>query len=148
MGVFAAIDIPRGGLVIRYAGRPRWAWDLTQEQLDHALQVDYDLYAVPRRGSAGWYANHSCEPNCVIRGERSVVARRDVQRGEELTFDYSTNVGWEGYRMDCHCGAKGCRGVVTDYKSLGEETKRSYGKDVSPFLLRRKAGETALPRRV
>lgn len=137
MGVFALRDVPKGTLVTRYLGRPRWAWDLSQEQLDHSLQLDYDLYAVPRRGSAGWYVNHSCEPSCVLRGERSVVTRRDVKRGEEFTFDYSTNVGWERYRMDCRCGARGCRGTVTDYGSLSEAVKRSYGQEVSPFLLRK-----------
>lgn len=138
MGVFAARDIPKGRVVMSYLSRPRWAWDLDQNRLDHSLQVGYDLYAVPRKGTAGWYANHSCDPNCVLGGERRVVAWRPIKRGEELTFDYSTNVGWHAYRMKCRCGAANCRGVVTDYESLSEEVKERYGDAISPFLLKRR----------
>ncbi len=97
--------------------------------------MDYDQYVSPRRGYIGWYLNHSCDPNCAIRGERDIVTLRKVARGEELTFDYSTNVGWEGFQMKCACGSDNCRGVVRSYGHLSDDLKRKYGKNVSPFLL-------------
>lgn len=36
------------------------------------------------------FANHSCKPNCrVIRGV-ILIAARDIDAGEEITFDYRT----------------------------------------------------------
>jgi SET domain-containing protein len=137
MGVFAAEDIPAGTVVVRYSGRPRCIWEIPRDRWERCFQVDYDVYVLPRRGTAGWYINHSCEPNCVVRGEREVVTARPVRRGEELTFDYSTNVGWEEYEMRCSCGSEKCRKVVRSYAYLPEAWKRRYGGNVSPFLLRK-----------
>ena len=38
----------------------------------------------------GIYFNHSFEPNCRIEG-RSVVAMKDIEKDEHLTFDYTKN---------------------------------------------------------
>jgi uncharacterized protein len=137
-GVFTKVPVGKGTLMVRYGGRARWIWDIPKEKWDHCLQVDYDRYLVPRRGSAGWYLNHSCDPNCYVVGKGEVVAARDIEEGEELTFDYSTNVGWEPYAMECRCGAPRCRGVVRSYANLPPALRRRYGKNVSEFLLRKR----------
>lgn len=136
LGVTATAEIPAGTTVIGFYGRPRWVWDIPRWCWDHSFQVDYDRYVVPKFGSFGWYVNHSCDPNCVVRGERELVASRRIKKGEEVTFDYSTNVGWDEYSMRCLCGAGNCRGVILSYAHLGEELKRRYGRDVSPYLMR------------
>lgn len=53
------------------------------------------------------YGNHSCDPN--LSGEHIVL--RDIEPGEELTVDYAefSDVNWS---MECHCGAKNCKGTV------------------------------------
>jgi SET domain-containing protein len=140
LGVFAVADIQANRLVTRYRGKTMWIWDISKPLWDHCFQVDYDQYVVPRRDSIGWYLNHSCEPNCAIRGERDIVTLRRIAQGEELTFDYSTNVGWEGFGMRCACGSRKCRGLVTCYDYLDEGPKRRYGSRVSLFLLRRHKG--------
>jgi SET domain-containing protein len=134
-GVFAASDIPSRETVIRFGGRPRWIWDIPRGMWDHCLQVGYDRYVVPARGSFGWYVNHSCDPTCVMKGERSIATLREVKKGEEVTFDYSTNVGWVGFAMECRCGAENCRGTIRSYWGLDESWRRRYGKNVSPYLL-------------
>jgi uncharacterized protein len=134
-GVFAKSAIRQGALVVRYAGKARWIWDIPEETWPHCFQVDFDRYVAPRRGSYGWFVNHSCDPSCVIRGSRDVVAARKIAPGEEITFDYSTNVGWEGFEMRCSCGAARCRGVITSYARLGEDFKHRYGGNISRFLL-------------
>jgi hypothetical protein len=100
--------------------------------------VDYDRYIVPPRGSPGWFLNHSCDPNCVLSGRSEVRSRRRIAGGEELTIDYSTNVGWDGFEMSCRCGSANCRGVIRSYAFLPEELKKRYGRNVSPFLLEEK----------
>jgi uncharacterized protein len=135
-GVFAARRIELGELVWDYAGDEKWISDIPKKVWPHCFQMDYDKYVVPEKGSAGWFMNHSCEPNCVIMGRTKIVSLRRIEPGEEVTFDYSTNVGWEGFSMRCECGAKGCRKVVRSYSFLPEHLKGRYGACVSAFLLR------------
>src|SRR6266849_3837348 len=58
------------------------------------------------------YMNHSCAPNCGVRGSVVVVARRSIAPGEELTFDYGTTDS-DRWTLDCACGATTCRGRMT-----------------------------------
>jgi len=95
--------------------------------------VDYDRYKVPKKNSVGWMINHSCDPNCVVSGN-SVVARRDIKRGEELTFDYSTDVDWPGFAMACRCGSLGCRRIIRAYRFLPREVAMGYGRYVAPYI--------------
>ncbi|MFM8220276.1 MAG: SET domain-containing protein-lysine N-methyltransferase [Planctomycetaceae bacterium] len=55
--------------------------------------------------------NHSCQPNLAVQGQIVLVARRAIEVGEELTYDYETT-DTEGMRFECQCGAPGCRGVI------------------------------------
>lgn len=68
-------------------------------------------------------------------GKGLIVAATDIHAGEEVTFDYSTNVGWVPYEMTCSCGSEGCRGVVLSYDHLSDELKRKYGTNISAYLL-------------
>jgi uncharacterized protein len=135
-GVFAGRRIEPGELVWDYEGEERWIKAIPKKVWRYCFQVDYDRYVVPQKGSAGWFMNHSCVPNCVIIGRTRVVALRRIEPGEEVTFDYSTNVGWAGFGMRCRCGAKACRKVVRSYAFLPPDLKGHYGACVSAFLLR------------
>ena len=130
------MNLAAGTKVFEYTGEPRWIWDIPRWAWEHCFQVGYDRYVVPKPGSVGWSINHSCEPNCWIVGKRGIETMRNVARGEELTFDYSTNVGWADCSMACACGKKNCRGVVKCFASLSDDLKRRYEGHVSPYLLR------------
>lgn len=56
--------------------------------------------------------NHSCNPNLGIDGVRCFVALRDIQAGEELTFDYSITDDEEDWVMHCSCKETACRNEV------------------------------------
>ena len=58
------------------------------------------------------FINHSCNPNCGIKGHLQIVAMRDIESGEEITFDYAMTESSD-YSMDCKCGAKNCRKTIT-----------------------------------
>lgn len=58
------------------------------------------------------FMNHSCDPNCGVRGSVTIVARRAIAAGEELTYDYSTS-DTLGLEMSCSCGAVACRGNIS-----------------------------------
>ena len=123
-------------IVATFRGKPRWIWDIPEDVWPHTFQVGYDRYVVPRRGGPAWYINHSCEPNCLISG-RSIVTAREIEKGEELTFDYSTDVDWQDFRMPCSCGSDGCRRVVKAYRFLPRRLRHKYGRHVAPFIARR-----------
>jgi SET domain len=134
-GVFASGLIKRSTVIGGFRGRPRWIWDIPGEVWPYTIQVDYDRYVVPRRKGVVWYLNHSCEPNCCITG-KNLVAARDIEEGEELTFDYSSDVDWPGFRMLCSCGAHNCRKTIRAYRYLPAKVKLRYGRHVAPFILR------------
>jgi hypothetical protein len=55
--------------------------------------------------------NHSCDPNAGVKGQIVLVARRRIEAGKEVCFDYgTTEVGPESFA--CHCGASACRGTI------------------------------------
>jgi hypothetical protein len=63
--------------------------------------------------------NHSCDPNVILDTENMLmVARRDIAKGEELSFFYPSTE-WE---MDapfiCLCGASNCIHVVAGARFL------------------------------
>lgn len=82
--------------------------------LNNDLVVDATLH-----GNQARFINHSCQPNCdakiVNHGEIWIVARRRVQEGEELFYDYKfseSEVGGEEDRVECRCGARRCRRYI------------------------------------
>lgn len=70
------------------------------------------------------YNNHSCDPNCGLRGEITFIAIRDIFPGEELTVDYAF-IDNEEYSFECNCGSPKCRHIVTGFdwklKALQDE---------------------------
>jgi uncharacterized protein len=71
------------------------------------------------------YINHSCSPNISVKGRVSFVALRDIKKGEELFFDYSTSEDtlWE---MSCYCGSNKCRKKIRGIRHLPKETFFEY----------------------
>ena len=73
-----------------------------------------------------------------------LVALRDLEVGEELTFDYATCDGTDYDEFVCACGAATCRGTVTGRDWLLPRAQERYAGWFSPYLARRIA---ALPAR-
>ena len=66
-------------------------------------------------GSGAEYINHSCDPSVwtlISRGHILYMAKRDIQKGEELFVDY--HFGADVEIVPCSCGAKTCRGTIND----------------------------------
>jgi hypothetical protein len=104
----------------------------------HATQVGRNEWV--RHGGLGPKVNHSCDPNCGVRLNADhafdFVARRDLEEGQEITFDYAMrNFTVDHFPLACLCGSVGCRGTVTGWKSLPALRKAAYGKLVAPYLL-------------
>ena len=89
-----------------------------------AIQVGPDQYIDTQ--PPGVFANHSCAPNAGIRNDRDLVAVRDILKGEEIRYDYSTTMDEHSFTMPCRCGAPGCRRVVTDFAELPADIQEYY----------------------
>ena len=76
------------------------------------------------------YVNHSCDPNCGIKGQIFLVAMRDIEIGEEITFDYAMALHrlaeLPQYKFSCTCGSTTCRNYVTDEDWKIPELRRKY----------------------
>jgi SET domain-containing protein len=94
LGLFATEVIPKGVRIFEYTGKiitnaeadampgkPRYLYDLSKT---HTLDGS-------PRSNIGRYANHSCKPNGFIYiygGRIFVKSLREIQPGEEITYDY------------------------------------------------------------
>ncbi len=128
-GVFALCDIAAGATILEYKGEII-SWDEAQERHPHdPSDPNHTFYfhvSAERvidggvKGNAARWINHSCAGNCEAdeRGGRIfIVALRDIQAAEELSYDYGL-VLEERYtaklkaEYPCWCGATNCRGTL------------------------------------
>lgn len=69
------------------------------------------------------YINHSCDPNTLIVGKRTVLAIKPINSNEEVTMDYSFTESDSGWCIEkCACGSKNCRGYIGPITSLDLKT--------------------------
>ncbi|XP_054288030.1 histone-lysine N-methyltransferase SETMAR-like [Macrosteles quadrilineatus] len=76
-------------------------------------------------GNIGRYIKHSCQPNAAIVPVRidspisrlAVFSVRDIQAGEEITYDYASGGSGIG-KTSCLCGTAKCRGFLPFDKDL------------------------------
>ena len=90
----------------------------------YTVQIGRDRHTEVGKLSA---LNHSCDPNVILDTERLLmVACRDIEKGEELSFFYPATE-WE---MDapfiCLCGASNCIHVVAGARFLSLSTLESH----------------------
>jgi hypothetical protein len=55
-----------------------------------------------------------------------LVALRDIEAGEEVTWDYSTTMFEDDWEIECLCGAYNCRGRIREFRYLPDDIKRKY----------------------
>lgn len=140
-GVFATERVERGTMSLVFGGfvtpGPRFRM-LPHHRQQHSLQVADDLFLVcgPELG-IGDRVNHSCDPTLVFTGEISMVARRDIESGEELTFDYATCDSTPYDEFECECGTVDCRVKVTGEDWMRPDVQRRYAGHFSPYLQQR-----------
>jgi hypothetical protein len=81
--------------------------------------------------------NHSCDPNVWLLGDdATIVARRDIRAGQELTIDYATfNLPGFVSQWQCNCQARICRGRATGGDLKSPDLRAKYGEHVMSFLL-------------
>lgn len=135
-GLFAKDKIKKGEVVVDYTNGPgkfinmKESDELYGKGNDYMIQIDNDRFFIATSDDELEdvdFLNHSCDPNCGIKGSLRIVAMRDIVGGEEVTFDYAMTESSD-YSIDCKCGSKNCRMIITgnDYK-LPDLQKRYKG---------------------
>ncbi len=142
-GMFAKERIKAGETVIIWGGNfvsKEEAMKAKNKNGKVVMQLDEDLFTVEERGDdIAYFINHSCEPNVWMKNAFTLVARRNIQRDEELTADYILWEANENYiaKWDCNCGSHLCRKKITgkDWRLL--ELQKRYKNHFTPLLNKR-----------
>jgi len=114
-----------GGIIVDRVGLEK----LSDDEKGHTIQVHDGFYLAPvTMDEPADFINHSCAPNCGISGQIALVAMREIQVGEEISFDYSMSDSSAFDEFECACGAPNCRKWITkDDWRLPDLQRRYYG---------------------
>jgi SET domain-containing protein len=140
-GLFANKLIRAGETVIIWGGTPYTEAELRDGKVPRGISysfIDDGLLLAGPADGLDYYVNHACDPNIWMADQVTVVARRDIQPGEELRGDYAV---WESepeyILTPCACGSSLCRGTVTGNDWQRPELQERYQGHFLPFLNRR-----------
>jgi SET domain-containing protein len=84
------------------------------------------------------HINSCCDPNTYVKtidGVRYVVARRAIEAGEEITYDYIIDCHG-GIVWQCNCGSSLCRGtIVSSFFDLPVDLQLEYLPLLNPWFI-------------
>ncbi|OGM11415.1 hypothetical protein A2Z22_00860 [Candidatus Woesebacteria bacterium RBG_16_34_12] len=146
-GMFAKKPINEGKVVLRWGAKPGNVFSEEEIRTGKArkrssIEIEEGIYLA---GEANVLAedsdflNHSCDSNLWMSDSVTLVARRNIKEGEEVTADYAL---WQGdviwvANWDCKCGQTVCRHKVTGKDWKLPKVQERYKNHFSPFLNRR-----------
>jgi uncharacterized protein len=140
-GLFAREAIAAGEIVAVKGGTimDTAAFALIRDAVSPAeIQIEDGLYIAPRSAAEVeaniLCLNHSCNPSVGVRGQITFVAMRDIPVGAELTIDYAMIDGDPAERMECSCGARECRKIITGSDWRLRELQQRYAGYFSRYI--------------
>lgn len=135
--LIAAADLAKDEVIAEFDG-PEYtadkATDLPKDIADHAIQFEEHKW----RDSNGIarLVNHSCEPNVGIKDLFTLVAMRDIKKGEELLWDYDMTEDSD-WRLGCLCFTPSCRKVIGAFGQTPPEVRERYKGYISDWLVKK-----------
>jgi len=123
-GCYTTTPIRKGARVAEYDGHR-----LTKAEADRRYENSAVTYlfglgdgSIVIDGHAmAMFINHSCKPNCEteeIGGRVWIKAIRNIEAGEEITYDYCLYDGADDEHATCNCGTRKCRGTMYSKKEM------------------------------
>lgn len=125
LGLYAARDIEKHTMIIEYIGEVirTEVSEIREKQYEaknrgiYMFRLDEDrVVDATLSGGLARYINHACNPNCVTetvdvdRELRIIIfAKRRINRGEELSYDYKFDIEDDAHKISCMCGSPNCR---------------------------------------
>uniref|UniRef100_A0A915CZG9 Histone-lysine N-methyltransferase n=1 Tax=Ditylenchus dipsaci TaxID=166011 RepID=A0A915CZG9_9BILA len=136
--VRTAVNIPKNSFVMEYCGKVMTMKAAKSRSVRYLYNMDgvtkeKCLFVIDafHHGNEARFANHSCDPNMKVQFvfvERfgpsyhriAFFANRDIEKGEELTFDYYGGMEDKEYNLlckgrgkkSCLCESENCRGYL------------------------------------
>jgi hypothetical protein len=98
----------------------------------HPIGSQNNRYAVTRSRDTFWLTentppsrlDHSCNANARFRfSDWALIAVKDIQPNERVTFDYNTTEYTLSCPFECLCGESSCYGIIRGYRYLPESRK-------------------------
>ena len=138
LGAFAKTAIRQGTRILEYVGERI----SKRESLCRCEQNNEYIFALNDEqdldGNVAWnparFLNHSCASNCEAELQDDhiwIIARRDIQPGEEVTFNYGYDLA--DYRdYPCHCGSPNCVGYIVAEEFFGHIRPREGERPREP----------------
>ncbi|KAJ5722996.1 Histone-lysine N-methyltransferase [Penicillium malachiteum] len=129
-GLYAEENITANDMIIEYVGEKvrQQVADMRERRYlksgigsSYLFRIDENtVIDATKKGGIARFINHSCTPNCTAKiikvdGSKRIViyALRDIERDEELTYDYKFEREWDSDdRIPCLCGSTGCKGFL------------------------------------
>jgi len=144
--MFARAPIKKGEAVCIVGGTVLTDDEFAAFQAIHrnynSIQIDDHLHLVEdpqvTRALEG-SMNHSCDSSTWMGDDATLVARRDLEPGEEATVDYALFTTQSNWMLDgrCRCGSPHCRRIITGDDWRREDVQERYRDHFSPFINRR-----------
>jgi hypothetical protein len=112
---------------------------ITQSKIkQYCLQTEDGFYMPQDRDlnylSVPWNMNHSCNYVVGFDDIGNFVTTRDVEAGEELFWDYGMGISDQNFKLECLCGNKECRGIISgdDWKNkeFREKNKKYFLREL------------------
>lgn len=144
-GVYAKTFIPKETRIIEYLGElidkevsEKRAVNQHKKSLKTGDAAVY-IFTLSKRfdidGNVPWNTarliNHSCDPNCeawIVGRKIFIYSLRDIEPGEELSFDYGFDV--ECYEdHPCRCGSANCVGYIVSRSQWPDLAAKLKGED-------------------
>ncbi len=134
-GCFAVEEIKKGEKITELTGEIVSQDEINKriadgtERLDDPLQITENQFIDLDRPSI--FFNHSCDPNAGVRGKNELFALKNIFKGEEITYDYSSvvgkNIDWFMSCL-CKCGSKNCRKKIGNVLTIPVKYLKNYKK--------------------
>jgi SET domain-containing protein len=103
-GVFTTRKINKNTIIFKMHGDFIDKPTQTSVQIGEALHIEDDLAGL---------VNHSCSPTAKVdRQLHAFISLRDIEEGEEITFDYTVNESNLAVPFVCRCCKKMIRGKI------------------------------------
>jgi len=116
LGLFAGDLIKKGDRIIEYVGEKITTEEANKRGGKYLFELNsrWTIDGSSRKNTAR-YVNHACDPNCeaeIRNGKIFIFAKKNIQPGEELTYNYG-----EEY-VDEHIKPYGCRCASCQKKAV------------------------------
>ena len=100
MGVLCTVPIEKKEVILELVG----LWH------PYPTRTSIQIKSNHLESEIGAYLNHNCNPNAEILAGCKLVSTREIDEGEEITFDYNTTEDVLANPFKCNCCGKEIKG--------------------------------------